>query len=319
MLTIPAGREHDWPPVGREKVLTRPSAIVESDHFTINPCTSTIGAEISGLSLVAPVPEPALADLRRAFLDWKVLFFRDQHLSSHDHVELARHWGEPLVLPMPDKGDFPAVTRVAAGPGEPGTENVWHSDGSGDEKPSLGSILRALHVPSAGGDTLWADMEAAYEGLPEDVKERIANLRAVHDPLTIYDGYDEAMRQRDSRGLFPVSEHPVVRIHPETGAKILYVNRFYTTRILDLPDDESARLLAYLCNQAHYPEYQVRFRWTAGAVAMWDNRSTQHYAASDYYPQRRVLERVSIAGDRPRGLRRPLRRATRTEAGVANR
>ncbi|MEU9157788.1 TauD/TfdA family dioxygenase [Streptomyces sp. NPDC048417] len=308
-----------WRPVGRTQVLARRDLVAESDHFAIRPCGPTIGAEISGLPLVAPISSAARADLRRAFRDWKVLFFRDQHLSSRDHVELARVFGDPLFLPMPDKGDFPEVTRVAAGPGEPGAENVWHSDGSGDEKPSLGSILRALHVPPAGGDTLWADMVAAHDGLPDDVKERIANLRAVHDPLTIYDGYDEVARERDGRGMFPVSEHPVVRVHPETGEKILYVNRFYTTRILGVDEAESEELLAYLCDQAHYPEYQVRFHWTDGAVALWDNRSTQHYAVSDYYPQTRVLERVSIAGDRPQGPRRLLRNAVRREAGVANR
>ncbi|MFD8707482.1 TauD/TfdA dioxygenase family protein [Kitasatospora sp. NPDC059648] len=284
---------------------------MESEHFSIRPCGPTIGAEITGLSLAEPLAAPVLGDLRRAFLDWKVLFFRDQHLTARQHVDLARAFGEPIVLPVPDKGECPEVTRVAAGVGEPGAENVWHSDGSGDEKPSLGSILRALHVPPAGGDTLWADMAAAYDGLPEDVKERIAHLRAVHDPLTIYDGYDDVAQDREGLGMFPVSEHPIVRVHPETGQKILYVNRFYTTRILGLDDAEGAELLAFLCDQAHYPEYQVRFRWTDGAVAMWDNRSTQHYAASDYYPQTRVLERVSIAGDKPQGLRRPLTAATR--------
>ncbi|WNM30389.1 TauD/TfdA family dioxygenase [Streptomyces sp. Li-HN-5-11] len=311
-MTITAARPQE---VGGTRVLTRTESITVSDHFELRPCGPTIGAEIIGLDLAEPPTGQALADLKRAFLDWKVLFLRDQHLTPRGHVELARCFGDPIVLPVPDKGEFPEITRVAAGVGEPGAENVWHSDGSGDEKPSLGSILHALHIPPLGGDTLWADMAAAYDGLAPELKQRIATLRAVHDPLTIYDGYQTVAAKRDGHAMFPVSEHPVVRVHPETGQKILYVNRFYTTRILGVPEDESAELLSLLCDQAHFPEYQVRFHWTPGAVAIWDNRSTQHYACSDYYPQTRVLERVSIAGDRPKGETRSLRSVTRRRGG----
>jgi taurine dioxygenase len=149
-------------------------------------------------------------------------------------------------------------------------------------------------------------MAAAYSGLPDSVKNRIASLYAVHDPLTIYDGYDDTTRLRDARGMFPANIHPVVRLHPESGERILYVNRLYTTRILGIEESESSELLNYLCDRAQYPEYQVRLNWKTGTVAVWDNRSTQHYAVSDYYPQPRRLERVSIRGDTPRGERRPL-------------
>jgi taurine dioxygenase len=302
-------------PVGGTRVMARPGALRQSDHFELRPCTPTIGADISGLDLTGPLDGGALADLKRAFLDWKVLFFRDQELTPQRHVELARHWGNPVVYPLPDKGEFPELVNLNHGPEDPGVENIWHSDVSYDEAPSLGSILRAKQLPEYGGDTLWADMAAAYDGLAPEVQERIGGLRAVHDLLALF-GDERPEEQRGSaRGMFRGAEHPVVRVHPETGQKVIYVNRMYTTRILDVSEQESDELLELLCDQAHHPEYQVRFRWTEGAVAMWDNRSTQHYAVSDYYPNRRVLERVSIAGDRPRSAARSLRSVARR--GVA--
>ncbi|WIM94403.1 TauD/TfdA family dioxygenase [Actinoplanes oblitus] len=300
--------------VGGTRVMARPDAIRQSDHFELRPCTPTIGADISGLDLSVPLAGPALADLKRAFLDWKVLFFRDQALSPQRHVELARHWGNPVVYPLPDKGEFPELVNLNHGPEDPGVENIWHSDVSYDEAPSLGSILRAVRLPDTGGDTLWADMAAAYDGLAPEVKERIAGLRAVHDLLALFGDERTGAREVAGRGMFRGAEHPVVRVHPETGQKVIYVNRMYTTRILDVSERESDELLKLLCDQAHHPEYQVRFRWSEDAVVMWDNRSTQHYAVSDYYPNRRILERVSIAGDRPRSAARSLRSVARRGA-----
>jgi taurine dioxygenase len=149
-VTTVVREKYGWHPVGRSRILGRSNAIVESDHFDIRPLQPTIGAEISGVSLREAIPGGLARDLRRALLEWKVLIFPNQHLSSQQHVDLAHVWGEPLVLPIPDKGDAPEVTLVVSGPGRPGTENVWHSDGSGDETPSSGSILRAVEVPARG-------------------------------------------------------------------------------------------------------------------------------------------------------------------------
>jgi taurine dioxygenase len=282
--------------VGGRRAMEMPAAIRHSDHFTLRPCGPTIGAEITGIDLDRPLGDPAVRDLKRAFLDWKVLFFRDQALSSNGQVELARYWGEPVVYPLPPKGDLPEIVRVAHGPDAPGSENTWHSDVTFQQTPALGSILKAVELPPLGGDTLWADMAAAYEGLTEATRARIDGLVAVHDFLARYEGTAHTERAKLSRDVFPVAEHPLVYTHPETGRRILYVNRVYTTRIIGLDEAESAALLGRLCDQAHHPEYQVRFRWTPGAVALWDNRATQHYAVSDYYPHRRLMERVTIAG-----------------------
>jgi taurine dioxygenase len=164
----------------------------------------------------------------------------------------------------------------------------------------MGSILRAVAVPAIGGDTLWADMAAAYDGLAKNVKDRIEGLRAVHDFAASFGRGMSAEKLAEMRRQFPPAEHPVVRTHPETGRKAIYVNEIFTSHIVGLDPAESDELLNYLAAQARIPEYQCRFRWSADAVAFWDNRTTQHYAASDYWPQVRVMERVTVIGDLPR-------------------
>ncbi len=285
--------------IGGRRVMCPPEAIRDSEHFDIVPCGPVLGAEIRGLDLNSELSPALVADLKRAFLDWKVLFFRDQSLTARAHVDLARQWGEPIRYPLPDTGELPEIVRVEHGPRSPGVENVWHSDVSYQEIPALGSILHAITVPPYGGDTLWADMTAAYDGLPEEIRQRVDGLVAEHDFLARYQDHDSLARAKAARDMFPVHVHPVVRVHPETGRRILYVNRTYTTRILSLDEPESTWLVDLLCGQAYHPEYQVRFQWSPGAVALWDNRATQHYATSDYYPHHRLMERVTIAGDRP--------------------
>ncbi|MBW8799882.1 MAG: TauD/TfdA family dioxygenase [Streptomyces sp.] len=272
------------------------TAFTDSDYFRIEPCGPVIGAEISGIDLRNLPTGPVLGDLKRAFLDWKVLFFRGLDPTSKEHLDFARLWGEPIDFPTAEKADLPEVIVIAHGPDSPASENVWHSDVTYLQTPSTASILRAVDLPPLGGDTLWSDMAAAYDGLPDDVKERVENLTAVHDFLTRHAGRDSVRRSELSRDLFPQSDHPVVLVHPETGRRIIYVNRVYTREILGLTASENEELLELLCSQASRPEYQCRFRWTPGAIAVWDNRSTQHYAVADYSPHRRVMERVTIAG-----------------------
>ncbi|MFE7611249.1 TauD/TfdA dioxygenase family protein [Streptomyces celluloflavus] len=268
--------------------------------FEVVPQAATIGAEIRGLDLSRPVSAALRAELNRALLEWKVLFFRGQHLTSGAQREFARNWGELETNPLLAAGDADDVVRFdkAAG-GVPTFENVWHTDVTFRERPALGAVLQLREVPPAGGDTMWADMAAAYDNLAPEIKERIDGARAVHDYLPGFARFYSTAQLAPFQGEFPPMEHPVVRRHPETGRRMLFVNASFTTRIVGLEEAESDRLLRLLYQQAQVPEFQVRFRWRAGDIAFWDNRATQHYAVNDYAPHRRVAERVAIAGDRP--------------------
>ncbi len=269
------------------------------EHFTVVPLSPTIGAEISGVDLSCPLDDAVHAELHRALLEWKVVFFRDQWIAGEQHRDFARRWGELEVHPFLPAGDVPEIARFDRGTENQGYENIWHSDVSWREIPSMGSVLRALQVPPVGGDTLWADMGAAYDGLPYELKGEIDGLTAVHDWGHSFGRAMAPDKVASMREQFPPVEHPVVRTHPETGRKTLYVNEIFVSHIVGLASDESDALLDRLCRQARVPEYQCRFRWTAGSLAFWDNRATQHYAVSDYAPQRRVMERATIIGDRP--------------------
>ncbi len=270
------------------------------ERIGVTPVSPTLGAEIEGVDLARPLDDATFAEIERAFLAFKVVFFRNQAVSVEQHLELARRFGELEEHPfLPSREGEGEVIRFAKDETTFGVENIWHSDVSWREIPSLGSVLRAVEVPAVGGDTLWADMEAAYEGLPEETRERLADLRAVHDfahsfGLAMPPGKLAAMHEK-----FPPVEHPVVRTHPVTGRRCLYVNAIFTSHVLGLEREESDELLRVLFRQASCPEYQCRFRWRRDSVALWDNRSTQHYASSDYWPQTRIMERVTVIGDRP--------------------
>jgi len=269
-------------------------------HLSLLPLSPTIGAEISGVDLREPLDDETFSEVRRAFLDYKVIFFRDQDVTAEQHVAFARRFGELELHPfLPHAEGCPEVVVFAKDERVRGVENIWHSDVSWREAPALGAVLRAREVPAVGGDTLFADMGAAYEGLSDELKERIAPLRAVHDFSQTFGAFlspDELARRRAE---YPPALHPVVRTHPETGQKSLYVNAIFTSHIVGLEAAESEALLESLFRRAWVPEVQCRFRWRKNSIACWDNRAVQHYAASDYHPQRRVMERVSIIGDRP--------------------
>ncbi|KOG65105.1 taurine dioxygenase [Streptomyces griseoflavus] len=268
------------------------------ERFDVVPQASTIGAEIRGLDLSRPLTPALRDDLNRALLEWKVLFFRGQHLTSAAQRAFARNWGELETNPLLATGDAEDVARFDRS-AVPTFENVWHTDVTFRERPALGAVLQLREVPASGGDTMWADMAAAYDNLPQDVKDRIDGATAVHDFLPGFARFYSVERLAPFQEQFPPVEHPVVRRHPETGRRMLFVNTSFTTRIVGLERAESDRLLRLLFQQAHVPEFQVRFRWQAGDIAFWDNRATQHYAVNDYGTQRRVAERVAIAGDRP--------------------
>lgn len=275
------------------------------EDLTILPMTPTIGAEIEGIDLSRPLTSATVSALRQALLDWKVLFFRDQDITTEQHLAFARAFGELEVHPFaPHKPDYPEVLAITHDDKSRGRENTWHSDVTWRAEPSLGSILRAIELPPVGGDTLFADMYAAYDGLKDEVKARIDGAVAVHD----FAHFRLGMRKRGLseeqiqafNDKYPMVEHPVVRTHPETGRKCLYVNAAFTQHIVGMEKAQSDALLAHLYAQAAIPEYQCRFRWEKNSIAFWDNRASQHYAASDYFPAVRRMERVTVIGDRPR-------------------
>lgn len=277
-------------------------AALSFDHFAVRRIGATIGAEVSGIDLCRPLDDDVVDELTSALWEFKVLFFRDQPLTPSEHVAFARRFGPLEIHPfIPANPEQPELVRFAKESTAGGYENGWHSDVSWRERPSLGAVLHAVEVPAVGGDTLFADMCAAYDGLDPDLQERITGLRAVHDYAKVF---GHAVRDEDRaamRAQYPPVEHPVVRVHPDTGRRMLFVNRFFTDHVVGLARDESDELIDRLASTAETVEYQCRFTWSPDAVAFWDNRSTQHYASSDYWPQRRVMERASIAGDRPRG------------------
>ena len=271
------------------------------ERITVTPCTQLIGAQISDIDLTEPVTPEVFAELDRALLEFKVLFFRGQsRVTGAQHRDFAGMWGELEVHPFLPQGDVPEIVRFEKGAENAGVENVWHADVTWRERPALGSVLRAVDVPEAGGDTCFADMAAAYDFLPGQVKARIEGRVAVHDFTLPFGVGMDPDKLREMQQKYPAVEHPVVRTHPRTGRRTLFVNAIFTTRIVGLPEQESEELLKLLFKQATVPEYQVRFKWEPGSIAFWDNRAVQHYAVSDYFPRRRVMERAAILGDRPR-------------------
>ena len=268
--------------------------------FEIKQLSPMIGAELSGLKLSGDLPDAAISEIRRALLEFKVVFFRDQHeLTAAEHIAFARRFGDLEIHPATPKGqEDPEILRITHDETSKGRENAWHSDVTWRPEPSLGSILRAREVPPFGGDTLFSCMYAAYDALSPAMKEWVSGLTARHDIARVFAGrLNKSIEELHAQ--YPVQEHPVVRTHPETGRRALYVNTAFTDQIVGLSKKESDWLLAHLYSFAAVPEHQCRFRWEAGSLAFWDNRACQHYAASDYFPQRRVMERVTIAGDRP--------------------
>ena len=270
------------------------------ERITPNPLSPTIGAEIGGVSLAEPMDDETFDEVHRALLEFKVIFFRDQDITPEQHVAFAGRFGDLETHPfVPHRESHPQVMVLKKNERMGGFENVWHSDVTWRLQPSLGSVLLAREVPAVGGDTLFCDMYAAYDGLDDDLRESIDGLRAIHDFTRTFGPIMSADELAKKREEFPPAEHPVVRTHPETDRRGLYVNAAFTDYIVGMDPEESRRLLVKLYRQATVPEYQCRFRWRPFSVAFWDNRAVQHYAASDYYPSRRLMERVTIVGDTP--------------------
>ena len=268
--------------------------------YRIEMMTPTIGAEILDIDLTRGLETTTVDWLRNALLDHLVLFFRDQPIDIEQQLEFGRQFGDLHVHPAA-KGieNHPEVFLLHTDASS--TYNVgdsFHSDVSCDEEPPMGSILHLCKVPPCGGDTLFVNMYAAYDGLSDSMKSLLSDRTAIHESEHLYDGrYGNMHRLRDKE--YPRAEHPVIRTHPETGKKALFVNSAFTQKIVGLSNPESQALLDFLFDHIRAPEYQCRFRWQQNSIAFWDNRVTQHYACWDYYPHTRTGHRVTIKGDKP--------------------
>jgi len=269
----------------------------------IRPVTPQIGAEIRGVDLSKPLAREDVDAIRDALHGHLVVFFRDQHLTEADHIAFARHFGEIQVPPLKTKYEANPEINVLdqVSPRGDGADN-WHADHTYTKRPALGSILRAVKVPRHGGDTMFASMYAAYDALSEPMKRMLDGLTAEHDITRsasrgIRAGHVTQPLAEIQKRLPPVS-HPVIRTHPVTKRKLLFVNVNSTTRIRELPELESEAILRFLFEHVRTPEFQVRWKWDEHSLAFLDNRCAQHYAVPDY-DERRILHRVTIAGDEP--------------------
>jgi taurine dioxygenase len=277
----------------------------------IHRLTPIIGAELSGVQLRDAVRDDGLfAEMRALLLRHRVLFLRDQQLTRAEHVGFARRFGDLEDHPIAGSDpDHPGLVQIYRSEERNPYENNWHTDALWRECPPMGAVLRCVECPETGGDTIWSNMVEAYRRLPDTIKAQIDGLRARSSIEHSFGAVMSMAARQKLAAQYPPAEHPVVRTHPETGEKILYVGSF-TTHFVNFHTPENVRfgldknpgaslLLNWLQSQATVPEYQVRFKWQPNSVAIWDNRSTQHYAVQDYWPAPRKMERAAIIGDRP--------------------
>ncbi len=273
------------------------------ERITIQALSGSFGAEIGGVDLSKPLGEATFEEVRKAWLDYKLLFFREQSLTPAQHRDFAGRFGEfqpPGFVPVLD--DYPEVRRQLVTPDSFSKDVTWHTDDTFFEIPSKGSVLYALEVPKVGGDTVWSDLEAAYDALSDTMKGLLDGLTAVHD-VSFYNAMNAIDRwggkHFDSvRKKVPPVEHPMVRTHPETGRKSLFINEFLVSHIKGMKDKESRALLDFLFRHTQEEEFLCRFRWRDGSVAFWDNRCTQHRGIFDFtldQDERRLMHRVAIA------------------------
>lgn len=265
----------------------------------VDKLTPPIGAEIHGVDLGQPLDERTFKAIHASLIEHGVIFFRDQHLTPEQQKAFGRRFGELHMHPAAPSllAGHPEILVIHA---DETSKHVagedWHSDVSCDPEPPMGSMLYMLELPPVGGDTLFASMYAAYEALSEPMTRFLEPFTAMHEGEHVYRG---RYGVKDEGKVFPKAEHPVIRTHPVSGRKALFVNRGFTTRICQLTKLESDAVLQFLFRHVETPEFQCRFRWRARSMAFWDNRCVQHHAMWDYYPQRRHGHRVTIRGDKP--------------------
>lgn len=271
--------------------------------YDVRPTAGALGAEIHGIDLRQASPD-MYAEVRRLMVEYGVIFFRDQAISPAQHKALAESFGPLQTHPAYNTVEgFPEITILESTPDMPTKIEAWHTDMTFRRHPPMGAVLRSRIVPPKGGDTLWSCAAAAYEGLSGAMQNFLSGLTAMHDFAY---GFKESLaepggRERLAKALedYPPVEHPVIRTHPESGRKVIFVNSLFTTHITGMKAAESRSLLAFLYEHLATPEYTCRFRWQDNSVAIWDNRSTQHKPINDYFPAPRRLERITIDGDKP--------------------
>ena len=276
------------------------------DTIEVRPIAPALGAEISGVDLSKSLEPAVVEELHRAWLEFEVIFFHDQELTPSQQLRFAKQFGEPLEYPfVRGLEEHPEIVPVVKLEHE--TVNfggIWHSDTTYLECPPKASLLYAREVPPVGGDTLFASMTLAYETLSKGLQEMLAPLWALNvaDKAETSATRADRIAERPQEGAEATrsAEHPVVRTHPETGRRALYVNTAHTLRFRDMTEEESAPLLEYLYAHQINPEHRCRFTWRKGSLAFWDNRSTQHYPVNDYHGYRREMHRITLAGDPPR-------------------
>jgi taurine dioxygenase len=273
----------------------------------VRPLSGALGAEILGIDLATDLSSELVAEIRRVWLDSLVIFFRDQQLTSSQYLAFARLLGKPIEYPfikgLPDAPEIIPVLKLEHEKVNFG--GVWHSDTAYLEQPPMASMLIAREVPDTGGDTEFANMYLAYETLSEGLKRLLEPLVAVNTSALADVSKTREDRLKDSAraggATEYVAEHPVVRVHPETGRRALYVSNAHTERFVGMTREESLPILQFLYRHQTRPEFTCRFRWRPGSIALWDNRCTQHNAINDYHGHRRLMHRITLAGDRPQG------------------
>jgi taurine dioxygenase len=273
--------------------------------FAVTPLTPAIGARIEGLNLADPLSDETVSALKDTLHDRLVLFFADQHLTPAAHRTFAAHFGPLHIHPIyPNVPETPEILILDTDAKNLPDNDNWHTDVTFIQTPPLGAALYAKKIPPAGGDTLWLSTIAAYDALSDRFKHLLDGLTAVHEfeksfPRDRFAAPDAAARWEAARAKNPPVVHPVVRTHPASGRKALFVNYGFTTRINELSKTESDAVLGYLFEHVTRPEFQIRHRWRENDLALWDNRVTQHYATVDYLPERRIMHRATIIGERP--------------------
>ena len=272
--------------------------------FELKLLSGALGAELYGVNLAKDLSNDVLKEIRRLLVEHEVIFFRDQDISHEQHKQIAHFFGplqtHPAYGTVPD---FPEITILESTAEKPTKIEKWHTDMTFREHPPMGSILRSKICPPSGGDTLWSSMTSAYEALSQPMKDFLDNLNAEHD---FSHGFKESLaepggreRLKDAIKDNPPVIHPVIQTHPESGKKVIFVNTLFTTKIIELSADESNSILNFLYDYIKTPEFTCRFNWEPNCIAFWDNRSTQHKPVNDYFPSHRMLERITIDGNKP--------------------
>jgi taurine dioxygenase len=278
-------------------------AVKTFGQLKCEPLTVNIGAFVSGVNLNDKLSQEQLENINQALLEYEVIFFRDQDISSERHQELAHYFGEPHVHPAYNHVDgFPDLCILESTPENPTKIELWHTDMTFHERPPLGSFLRSWKVPEVGGDTMWGSTTAAYNALDDEMKKKLSKLTAVH---SFEYGFKESIAEKGREAFAeaiannPPVTHPVIRTHPVKGTKNIFVNRLFTTHIEGMDKKESDELLEFLYQHMIKDEFTCRFRWQDNSMAIWDNRCTIHKPVNDYFPNYRQLRRITIHGDKP--------------------